>query len=246
MAAALTPVGADRLSQLTTGLAAVRQRIGAACRSSGRRPEEVTLVVVTKYFPVSDVRALHQLGVDHVGESRDQEAAGKAADCADLSLRWHFVGQLQTNKARSVARYVDVVHSVDRPALVTALDTAAERAGRRISCLVQVDLADGAAAGRGGVAPSGVAAVADVVAGSGSLRLGGVMAVAPLGADPARAFGRLAEVAASLRTDHPAASMVSAGMSGDLEAAIGAGATHVRVGSSVLGSRPPLRYRPNR
>jgi pyridoxal phosphate enzyme (YggS family) len=204
------------------------------------------LIVVTKTWPATDVRALAALGVHDVGENRDQEAAGKAAACADLELRWHFVGQLQTNKARSVAGYAGWVHSVDRLRLVEALSTAALRHGRTVTCLVQVDLdpAERAAAAgeapRGGVRPAEVAALADAVEQAPSLRLGGVMAVAPQHADAVEAFGRLAEVAGRLRAEHPHASAMSAGMSGDLEAAVAAGATHLRVGTAVLGSRPPL------
>jgi hypothetical protein len=199
----------------------------------------VTLVVVTKTWPASDVRALVSLGVRDVGENRDQEAAPKAQACRDLDLRWHFVGQLQTNKTRSVAEYADWVHSVDRPRLVRALAEGARRWERTLTCLVQVALDDDPT--RGGARGADVLAVADAVAAMPELRLGGVMAVAPLDADPAAAFGRLAEIAARLVVDHPEARAVSAGMSGDLEAAVAAGATHLRVGTAVLGSRPPLR-----
>ncbi len=240
---------ADRRAELAKNLTAVRERIARACADAGRATDEVTLVVVTKTFPDSDVRLLYELGVRDVGENRDQEAAPKAAACTGLpGLTWHFVGQLQTNKARSVARYAHVVHSVDRLRLVTALDRAARQAGRPLTCLVQVNLDPAAPeeTGRGGAAPEDVPRVAEAIAAAEALRLGGVMAVAPLGADPRAAFARLAELANAMRRDHPDATMISAGMSGDLEAAIAAGATHVRVGTAVLGSRPALRYRPNR
>lgn len=240
---------AERRAELAKNLAVVRERIARACLHAGRAADEVTLVVVTKTFPDSDVRLLYELGVRDVGENRDQEAAPKAAACADLpGLTWHFIGQLQTNKAKSVAGYAHVVHSVDRMRLVTALDRAAQQAGRVLTCLVQVNLDPVAPeeTGRGGAAPADVPRVAEAIAAAEALRLGGVMAVAPLGVDPAAAFARLADVANALRQDHPDATMVSAGMSGDLEAAIGAGATHVRIGTAVLGSRPTLRYRPNR
>ena len=234
---------ADRPAELAAGLAAVHARVAAAAASSGRDPGDVTVVVVTKTFPASDVRALHALGVRDVGENRDQEAAPKAAACADLTdLRWHFIGQLQTNKAASVASYAAVVHSVDRSRLVRALDTAAHRAGRTLDVLVQVDLdQSGHEPGRGGAAVADVRSLADAVAGAGSLRLRGLMAVAPLGQDPVPAFARLADLAALVRTSHPGADWLSAGMSEDLEAAVAAGATHVRVGSAILGRRPPLR-----
>jgi PLP dependent protein len=227
-----------RRAELVAGLAAVEQRIDAACRTAGRARAEVTLVVVTKTFPASDVRLLAGLGVRDVGESRDQEAAPKAEACADLDLAWHFVGRLQSNKARSVASYADVVHSVDRPSLVAALASGAAQAMRTIGVLIQVSLDDDPA--RGGVPLGDLPELADAVAGTPGLVLRGVMAVAPLGADPVEAFDRLAGLAATVRTAHPGATWVSAGMSGDLEAAVGAGATHLRVGSAVLGSRPPL------
>jgi len=232
----------DRASELAVNLAAVDLRIAQACADAGRDRAEVTLVVVTKTWPASDVRLLAGLGVRDVGENRDQEAQPKAAECADLQrlgLRWHFVGQLQTNKARSVAGFADVVHSVDRPRLADALAHAAATGGRRIGCFLQVSL-DGDQR-RGGALPVEVAAVAEVVAEAPALELLGLMAVAPLGADPVSSFAALAELSLRLRADPPGATAISAGMSGDLEAAIGAGATHVRVGSAVLGGRPPLR-----
>lgn len=225
----------SRSDDLAANLAAVRERIAKACADADRSENEVTLVAVTKTFPAADVRLLADLGVREVAENRDQEAAGKAAECQGQNLTWHFVGQLQTNKVRSVLSYADVVHSVDRERLVNALSKEAVRSGRSPLCLIQVALDDGD--GRGGVAASGVAALADAIAEAPGLALGGVMAVAPLGADPAPAFGRLAEIAAELQNDHPAAKMVSAGMSGDMEHAIACGATHVRVGTALLGGR---------
>jgi pyridoxal phosphate enzyme (YggS family) len=233
----------DRRAEIAANLQAVEARIGAACAAAGRPREAVTLVAVTKTFPAGDVAHLAALGVREVAESRDQEAGAKAARCAAdglTGLRWHFVGQLQTNKARSVLGYSDVVHSVDRPRLVEALERAAAESGRTPVCLVQVDLEEDAAAGRGGVPVSAVCELADRVAGSAHLRLGGLMAVAPRGADPDAAFARLADVADGVRAAHPRATVLSAGMSGDLESAVRHGATHLRVGSALLGSRPPL------
>ena len=227
----------SRTEELAERLRVVRARIDAACARAGRSADEVTLVVVTKAFPASDVRLLASLGVRDVGENRDQEASRKVRQCADVDVVWHFVGQLQSNKARSVARYADVVHSVDRVRLADALSRAATSAGRSVTALVQVSLDDGP--GRGGARPDDVAAVADRVASAPGLVLGGVMAVAPLGADPRPAFARLARVSDALRTTHPDATWVSAGMSADLEAALEHGATHVRVGSAILGERPP-------
>jgi PLP dependent protein len=232
-------VTADRSEQLRAGLTAVRSRIEAACASSGRDPATITLVVVTKTFPASDVRLLAGLGVRDIGENRDVEGAAKAAETGDLGLRWHFIGRLQTNKARSVARWADLVHSVDRPSLVAALARAARAARRRLDCLVQVSL-DGDVA-RGGALVADVPGLADAVAAEASLRLLGVMAMAPLGADPLAAFEPLPRLSEQVRADHPEAVVVSAGMSGDLEAAIACGATHLRVGSAVLGERPSLQ-----
>ncbi|MFE2039679.1 YggS family pyridoxal phosphate-dependent enzyme [Streptomyces sp. NPDC059477] len=236
----------DRRSELAANLARVQERIAAACAAAGRAPGEVTLIVVTKTYPASDVRILSELGVRDVAENRDQDAAPKAAECSDLPLKWHFVGQLQTNKVRSVVGYADLVQSIDRSRLVTALSKEAVRAGREVGCLIQVALdADAGGRGeRGGVAPEGIEELADLVAGSPGLRLDGLMTVAPLtGAYAGRehaAFGRLMDLSTDLRRTHPAATMVSAGMSADLEQAVAAGATHVRVGTAVLGVRPRL------
>jgi pyridoxal phosphate enzyme (YggS family) len=232
------PPGDGRAAELARSLAAVQARIAAACQAAGRDPAAVTLIAITKMFPASDVRLLAELGVRDVGENRDQEAAPKAAELAPLclGLTWHFVGQLQTNKAASVVRYADVVQSVDRPRLVAALGTAAHRAGAVLRCLVQVSL-DGDPH-RGGVPADRVMAVADAVAGEPGLVLGGVMAVAPQQEQPRAAFGRLARIAAQVSAAHPGAVMISAGMSGDLEDAIAAGATHVRIGTALLGGRP--------
>jgi pyridoxal phosphate enzyme (YggS family) len=225
----------SRKDDLSANLAAVRERISTACDAAGRSPDEVTLVAVTKTFPATDVRLLAELGVVDVAENRDQEAAAKAAECRDLDLTWHFVGQLQTNKVRSVVSYADVVHSVDRRRLVTALSRAATDSERTVHCLIQVSLDE--TEGRGGVRPDGVLELAGALAAAEGLELGGVMAVAPLGADPAPAFARLADIANSLRAEYPDAKTVSAGMSGDLEQAIESGATHVRVGTALLGGR---------
>jgi len=226
-----------RRGEIKVGLQTVRARIAAACQAAGRSPGDVTLIAVTKTRPVSDIRLLSELGVTDVGENRAQEAAAKAAECAalGLGLSWHFVGQLQVNKAASVVSYADVIHSVDRLRLVSALGSRAAAAGRLVTCLVQVSL-DGDPS-RGGATAGQVAAVADAIAAEGSLHLGGLMAVAPLGVPPASAFAKLGELSLSVRSAHPAAVMISAGMSDDLEQAIQAGATHVRVGTALLGGR---------
>ena len=236
----------DRKGELAANLAKVEERITAACVAAGRKREEVTLIVVTKTYPASDVRILSELGVRHVAENRDQDAAPKAAECSDLPLTWHFVGQLQTNKVRSVAGYADVVQSVDRARLVEALSKEAVRQERELGCLIQValDADEGGRGRRGGVGPGGIEELGELVARAPGLRLDGLMTVAPLTGPYAgrelAAFGRLMDLSTDLRRAHPAANMVSAGMSADLEQAVAAGATHVRVGTAVLGVRARL------
>jgi len=238
-----------REEEIAAGLAAVRERIAAACAAAMRDPAEVTLVVVTKTYPATDIQVLAKLGVTDVGENRDQEAAPKAGEvaAAGAQVRWHFVGQLQRNKCRSVVEYADVVHSVDGVRLARALAGAAERHRERpLDVLVQVSI-DGDPARGGAVVGATVDPdrdfdrVALTVAEGSRLRLAGVMAVAPVHWSAEAAFERLAEVAARLRAAHPEATAVSAGMSADLEPAIAHGATHVRIGSAVLGTRPKLR-----
>lgn len=237
MPAAARAAAQARRAELSASLQDVRARIRAACSAAGRPAGEVTLIAVTKTFPVSDIALLSEIGVADVGENRDSEAAPKAAQCAalQLPLTWHFVGQLQTNKCASVVSYAQVVHSVDRLRLVGVLGSRARAAGRSVTCLVQVSL-DGDP-GRGGVLPDLLPALADAVAGESGLALGGVMAVAPLSVPARAAFGELRELAGTVQASHPQAVMISAGMSGDLEDAIWHGATHVRVGTALLGGR---------
>ena len=230
-----------RRDDLASNLDAVRSRIVAACAAAGRDPAEVGLVVVTKYFPASDVRLLVGLGVTDVGENKHQEAAAKAAETHDLELRRHFIGSIQSNKAAAIAGYSDVVESVDRTKLVAGLDRGAHEADRVVDCLIQVSLDPAEHTGRGGAAASDVPALAAAIEEAGALRLRGLMAVAPLGGSAEAAFERLAQVAADLQVGHPDATTVSAGMSGDLEEAVKYGATHVRIGSAVLGPRPLIQ-----
>jgi pyridoxal phosphate enzyme (YggS family) len=230
-----------RRDELASNLSATRARIAAATAAAGRPEGDVDLVVVTKFFPASDARLLAGLGVVDVGENRHQEAEEKAAACADLGLRWHFIGGLQSNKAAAVAAYADVVESVDRVKLVAALDGGAGRTDRAVDVLLQVSLDPPDRAGRAGADPADLPALADAVAAATHLRLRGLMAIAPLGEDPAAAFARLAEIRAGFLHDHPEATLLSAGMSGDLEQAVAAGATHVRVGSAILGSRRTVK-----
>ncbi|MBC2933540.1 YggS family pyridoxal phosphate-dependent enzyme [Nocardioides sp. zg-1228] len=231
----------ERRDELAAHLDVVRRRIATACAEAGRPEGDVSLVVVTKFFPASDVRLLADLGVTDVGENRHQEAEAKAAECADLGLRWHFIGGLQSNKAAAVAAYADVVESVDRPKLVAPLARGATARGSEVDVLLQVSLDPPGADHRSGVEPAALVDLAQRVADADGLRLRGLMAVAPLGEDPDAAFTRLAEVREAFLREHPAARVLSAGMSGDLEAAIRHGATHVRVGSAVLGPRPTVQ-----
>lgn len=232
----------SRHDEVAAGLATTREQIATACREAGRGSDEVTLTVVTKFFPASDVRILADLGITDVGENRHQEAEAKAAETADLGLRWHYIGGLQSNKAAAVARYADVVESIDRPKLVKGLSRGAVERGAAVSCLLQVSLdPPEQREGRAGVHPDDLLALADEVADAEGLQLSGLMAVAPLGADANEAFARLAGIADRFRTEHPGATVLSAGMSGDLEAAIRHGATHVRIGRAVLGERPVVK-----
>lgn len=226
----------SRRAELAANLAAVEQRITRACDDAGRPRDEITLVAVTKTHPRSDVELLAELGVTDIGENRHPEAAGKLVP----GVRMHFVGGLQTNKAGAVAAYADVVESVDRLRLAEGLSRGAQAAGRELDVLVQVDFAEGTQAGRSGVAPHGAEALADAVAALAGLRLRGVMTVAPLGADPARVFERLAVISEALRAGHRSATIISAGMTGDLEEAVVAGATHLRIGRALLGERVTL------
>lgn len=229
-----------RKAEIEVGLVQVRDRIARACSASAR-PDDVTLVVVTKTYPASDVRILADLGVRDVGENRHQEAASKFAECADLELTWHMIGQLQRNKAAGVVQWADVIETIDRPALADAVGRSAVTHGVERDVLLQVNLDRPARPERGGCAPDDVAALCAYAAGVAGLRVRGVMGVAPHPGDPEEAFARLARIAGEVRAVIPGATVSSAGMSDDLEAAIAHGATHVRVGSAVLGRRPALQ-----
>ncbi|MGH3673309.1 MAG: YggS family pyridoxal phosphate-dependent enzyme [Pseudonocardiaceae bacterium] len=237
---------AARRGELAVALAEVRDRVVAACVSASRAPTEVRLLPVTKTFPARDVALLADLGVLDAAEARDSEAAAKIADLTRLRpavrVRWHMVGRVQRNKSRSVASWAEQVQSVDSARLVEALDRASRAAldaGRRhapLRVLIQASL-DGDPA-RGGCPLAALEALADRVAAASHLNLDGVMAVAPLGLEPATAFARLRAVTQRVRRAHPDATELSAGMSGDLEQAIAHGSTRVRVGTALLGGRP--------
>ena len=228
-----------RRFEIQSGLDEVRHRIEAACAAAGRSVDDVTLVVVTKTFPASDVELLHELGCLDVAENRDQEARQKVESLASIrsSLRWHMIGQLQRNKARSVAGWADVVESVDRLDLADALSASAVSRQRTIDVLIQVSLDPDPLEGRGGIRRADVGPVAEAVSALPGLRLSGVMGVAPHPGDPNDAFALLREAASAVQLVRVEARTISAGMSGDLEQAIAHGATQVRIGGAILGKR---------
>jgi len=214
---------------LSERLATVSGEIDAAARAAGRDPGDITTIVVTKFHAAEIVRRLHVLGVRDFGESRHQEAQPKVASLADLAATWHFVGQVQSKKARQVRSYIDVVHSVDRESLVDSL------AGEPLGVFLQVNLTDDPQ--RGGAQPRDIPTLADRVESADGLDLLGLMAVAPLEVDPRREFARVRELSEQLRRDHPGARALSMGMSGDFAMAIAEGATHLRIGTAITGNR---------
>ena len=224
------------MSDLATRLADVRHGIREAAQAAGRDAEDLTLIVVTKFHSASLVRDLTALGVRDVGENRHQEAQSKAAELAGLDLRWHFIGQLQTKKARQAAQYAHAIHSIDRERLVEALSTA--QVERPVEAFVQVNLTDDP--GRGGASPDEIERIAERVLETPVLQLRGVMAVAPLPEEEpaASAFERLRGYAERVRALDPRATGISAGMTHDYAEAIAAGATHLRIGSAITGNRP--------
>lgn len=236
---------AERSDELARNLADVRSEIAAAAIAANRDPASVSLVVVTKHWPAADVAALAALGVSQVGENRVQELTAKRTALAPLtscqSLSWHLIGALQTNKAKAALLAADVIESVDRVKLVTALEQAAAQQDCSVDCLVQVSLDPEPTAGRAGVAPRDAGQLTDLIASGDRLRLRGVMGVAPNGGDARAAFEKLASISAEVQRNHPAATDISAGMSSDFREAIAAGATHVRIGTAVLGNRQTLR-----
>jgi pyridoxal phosphate enzyme (YggS family) len=221
------------MSELEERVAAVRENISRAAARAGRDPLDITLIAVTKFHPARLVEDLHAAGVRDVGENRHQEAEPKAVEVGPLEgLTWHFVGQLQSKKARRVARYARVVHSVDRDSVVDALAGAEAPVG----CFVQVALSDDDH--RGGAPIHEVERLAERIVASDGLSLLGVMAVAPLGAEPRAAFARLRSVSDRIRAIEASATSISAGMSDDFEDAILEGATHLRIGTAITGKRP--------
>jgi pyridoxal phosphate enzyme (YggS family) len=222
---------------LAERLEALRSSIADAATVAGRNLADIHLIAVTKFQPAAVVRELYELGVRDFGESRHQEARAKAAELSQLDLRWHFVGQLQTKKARQVRAYANVIHSIDRASLVDALsDAAGSNAADSRDCFVQLNLTDDP--GRGGVAAEDLEPLVERVVAAPGLRLLGVMAVAPLGADPRRSFAAVRAASQRVAAIDPDAVWISAGMSGDYREAILEGATHLRIGTAITGNRP--------
>lgn len=219
-----TQVYADRL-------ASISQRIDAVCAETGRLRDEVTLIVVSKFHPQETVRAIASLGVVDFGENRHQEARPKAKETADLDLRWHYVGQLQSNKARQAAQYATAIHSLDRESLIDALASI----DHTVDGFLQVNLTEDE--GRGGIEPRDLERMTEHVLATPSINLRGVMAVAPLDEEPARAFERLRGYSERVRELAPNANSISAGMTHDFEEALRWGATHLRIGSAITGNR---------
>jgi pyridoxal phosphate enzyme (YggS family) len=225
-------VVSERTPTLEERLASVRARVTDAATEAGRDPSGITTIVVTKFHPASLVRELAALGVTDVGENRQQDAGPKAAETRDLALTWHFIGQLQSNKVRSVLEYASVVQSVDRPSLVDALRAAEVP----VQVFLQLNLTDDP--NRGGVDPARLEELAERVLESPALTLRGLMAVAPLGEEPRAAFARVREASERLRRVVGSADALSMGMSGDFRDAVLEGATHLRIGTAITGNRP--------
>ena len=220
----------DRKAEIARNLQEVKERIIGAAKSANRDPNEIELIVVTKTFPISDIEILRDLGETNFGENRDQEAGPKAEI---ISATWHFQGQIQSNKIKSICQWADVIHSISNEKEILKF----AQSERKHQLFLQVSL-DGQE-GRGGASPAELAQLADLVNESNNLELLGLMAVAPLGVEPMKAFADLAQINQGFAGQFPNSKFLSAGMSGDFEAAIKYGATHIRVGSSILGSRSP-------
>lgn len=225
----------NRKEELAANLADVNADIARHCAQLGR--EVPTVIVVTKTWPVTDIEILAHLGVTDVGENRDQEAKPKHEELVELNLTWHAIGQLQTNKAKSVAQWADVVHSVDRPDLVNALAKVVGQRAKPLQVLIQINLDINPRDERGGCLPENAVDIAQLVSQINGLELKGVMGVAPLEGSADDAFARLAHVAAQIREFDAGADWISAGMSGDYKEALKNGATHLRIGSTILGHR---------
>lgn len=245
----MTDVATTREAELEGALTRVRERLARAVKASGRRGDEIELLPITKFFPATDVLILSHFGCDAFGESREQEAAAKSAECKSVEpsslIRWHMVGRIQSNKARSIASWADAAHSVDSAKLIAALDRASAQAlaggGRRdpLQVYIQVSL-DGDAA-RGGVdvgRPDLIDELCALAQSAQGLQFVGLMGIPPLGSDPDEAFTLLQAEHQRVQVSYQQRLGLSAGMSSDLEAAVEHGSTCVRVGTALLGRRP--------
>ena len=228
------------MSQIASRYQQVLARVASACLASGRAVSDVELVAITKNHPAELVAELVDLGHRQFGENRDQEASPKSARLAELrpesQSTWHFVGQLQSNKVKSVLKYASVIHSIDRLSLVSELNKQLPKFDAHYSGFIELNLTEDE--GRGGVLPENLTALAESVLELPNFELLGVMAVAGLGMDPAAEFEKVLDASSKLQELAPSASMLSIGMSEDFETAISMGATHIRVGSAITGPRP--------
>jgi pyridoxal phosphate enzyme (YggS family) len=230
----------NRLIDIQGNLEVIQSRIKNACSAAGRDVSEITLIAVTKTYPASDVDLLKQLGIENVGENRDQEASSKNSEVKN-QFKWHFIGQLQSNKAKSVVNYADLIHSVDRWSLAKEIQKSAQGINKVQPVLIQVDLdQSGPDPTRGGIWPAELNELVASINQASHLELKGLMSVAPLGEKPELAFARLKDIRVGFLKENPEAQILSAGMSDDLEAAILHGATHLRIGSALLGERPKI------
>ena len=218
-----------RRTEIAERLLDVQERIAVAAKKAQREPADLTLIAVTKTFPISDIEILSELGVQEFGENRDSDAAPKAAA---VPGRWHFQGQIQSNKLKSICSWAHVIHSLDE---LRHFQVIEKFATHPLEIFLQVNL-DGLAE-RGGAAIESLYPLASIIQAHPVHRLAGLMAVAPLGIDPEIAFGNLHEIQRGFLRDFPSAKSLSAGMSQDFEIAISHGATHLRIGSQIMGSR---------
>ena len=227
--------GLDRKEELSRSLADVHVRIQEATARASRKSDEVTLIAVTKTYPISDVEILHELGVTHFGENRSAEGLEKSAL---VSAHWHFQGQIQSNKIAAISSWAHTVHSLDDLSHVAKFDRAVgEIPEKRLDIFIQISLYGDTS--RAGVRGDDLLALAHSISSTKNLDLVGLMVVPPVQAEPEKAFSEVAEIAQRFHHEFPMAQSLSAGMSGDYEIAIAYGATHIRVGSQILGPRAP-------
>jgi PLP dependent protein len=245
----MTAVASARERELADALSAVRFRLARAAEAAGRDADEIELLPITKFFPATDVLILRRLACLDFGESREQEASNKSAEVGAVlgaePIRWHMVGRIQRNKARSIAGWAYAAHSVDSARVIAPLGRAASEAleqGHRAEPLrVYLQLSLDGDESRGGVdvgRPDVIDELCDAVAVADGLEFVGLMAIPPLGTDPDEAFARLAEAKERVQKAYEQPLGLSAGMSSDLEIAVKHGSTCVRVGTALMGQRP--------